>query len=139
MGGPIALQVVGSGVWVDTLLAPPCVLVYHSWTRPLVRPRLSFVGARLNYFRASPGAILTVGTGVLQILMKPRDYIAIAFCLHVNLAALLTVIDLTVTQCQLAPESPGHEPPFALLGAAHATVALLVIAIVRLAILRPTR
>ena len=137
----VAIHLIGVVLWMGGLLNLSRILAYHAKERPAVRPRFSFLEARLNYFVTLPGAVIVLATGLSQLSLEPTGYFAIARWLHIKLTLVFVVaaIHLVVTlrHRSLARERADQPINKALFSALHGTLGLLLIAIIVLAVIKP--
>ena len=137
----IAIHLIGVVLWMGGLLNLSRILAYHAKERPAVRPRFSFLEARLNYFVTAPGALITLVTGIIQLANEPTGYFAVARWLQIKigLVAVIATIHfvLTLRHRAIARERADAHINKALFSALHGTLGLLLIAVIVLAVVKP--
>jgi uncharacterized membrane protein len=125
------------------LLSLSRILGYHAKERPSVRPRYSFIEARMNYLVTIPGAVITIVCGVWLAWQHGGPWFAVAVWMHWKLALVFVVLTIhfVLTKRQrailrAAPDAPINKALFAAL---HGTLGLLLIAILLLATHQPMK
>jgi len=142
MSGPagwvLALHIVGLVLWTGGLLAATQVLALRSRESSVeARLALTRLAGKLLKGIAHPGAAVTVIAGVAMLGLRPDDLRQT--WLHVKLALVVVLIatDLMMTVRFKAVEAGRGEIGARQARMAHGVTALLLLAIVALAVIKP--
>lgn len=137
----VTVHLLGMVLWLGGLLQLSRVLVLHAKEDASVRPRLSYLEGRLDAGGAIPGAVLTIATGIAQILVMPSGTFATSRWLHWKLLLVIAIVGLhlvlTLRHRRLARERADRPVGKGFFAAAHGVIGLLLIGIVYLAVARP--
>jgi putative membrane protein len=140
-GWLLGFHLIGVVLWMGGLMAFSRIMGYHAKEAPSVRPRYSFLEARLNYLVALPGALLTVAFGLGLAWEHGMQWFRVASWLHYKLVLVTGVVVihvlLSVKAYQIRRAAPSAPVSRALYASLHGTVGLLLIAIVLLATHQP--
>lgn len=134
----LVAHIAGIVFWVGGLLAASQVLAGREReTSPEARVALARLAGRLLKALAHPGAAITVLAGIVILGIKPEDFQRGWLHAKLGLVVILIAADLLLTVSVRALVGRGIEIPARRVRLTHGVIALLFLAIVILAVVKP--
>jgi putative membrane protein len=138
IGLALVAHIAGIVLWVGGLLAA-CQVLSARDREPSIDVRMSIAQLARKLLRAltHPGAAITVAAGIALLLVKPADLRQAWLHIKLTLVVILIAIDLLLTVGVSGLVSRGTSISAARLKLTRGAIALLFLAIILLAVVKP--